>query len=211
MTRQLPFLTEPQWHQWQRPRLCPLWLQGPSCLPCSFSWKTCTMSRALHPGVRLLRCLRPPLHTLALSRPYIRQCQRGVPQFQSIRRIEIPVAACCGPGAYGTTPEHRTTAPAQHHPILDQVYQPLSPVVVHDPVTQVPYVSIGIRSGRSTPAWLRVAELLSLGFPPSQVPPMSAGQGDLTPLFMCSPLRELSICSVKERNALKDGALRHFW
>ena len=28
LTRPFPFLTAPQWHQGQRPRLCPLWLQG---------------------------------------------------------------------------------------------------------------------------------------------------------------------------------------
>ena len=94
MTRQLPSLTGPQWHQGQSPRLCPLWLQGPSCLPFSLSWQSFTMSRTLHPGIRLLRCLRPPSHTLAFSRPLARQSGVGVPQFQDIRRIEIPVAAC---------------------------------------------------------------------------------------------------------------------
>jgi len=118
MTRPIPCLSAPQWHQGQSPRLCPLWLQGPSRLPVSSSWKTFTMSRALHPGIWLLRFLRPPSHTLAFSRPTNRRSGIGVPQFQSIRRIEIPVAACCGPGALGTTPEHTTTAPATHHPIL---------------------------------------------------------------------------------------------
>jgi len=47
---------------------------------------------------------------------------------------------------------------------------------------------------------------LSLGFPPSRVPLMSAGQVDLTPLFMCSPLYGLSVCPVKGRGCLKAGA-----
>jgi hypothetical protein len=118
MTRQLPSLMGPQWIQGRSPRLIPLWLQGPSCLPFSLSWKTFTMSRALHPGIRLLRFLRPPSHTLAFLRPLTRQGGGGVPQFQDIRRIEIPVAACCGPGALGTTPEGRATSPAPHRPIL---------------------------------------------------------------------------------------------
>src|SRR5215831_1514541 len=54
MTRQTPFLTEPQWHQGQSPRLCPLWLQGPSCLPIFSSWRSFTMSKPLQPGVGLL-------------------------------------------------------------------------------------------------------------------------------------------------------------
>jgi hypothetical protein len=41
--------------------------------------------------------------------------------------------------------------------------------------------------------WLQVAEPLSLGFPPSRVPLVNAGQLDLTPLFMCSPFYGQSI------------------
>jgi hypothetical protein len=207
MTRPCPFLTEPQWHQRQSPRLCPLWLQGQSCLPFSISWQSFTMSRTLHPGIWLLRCLRHPAHTLAFSCPLARQ-GKGLPQFQSIRRIETPVAACCGPGALGTTYRHRRSVGTPHHPLLGQVYQPISPVRFHGLSTQVPCVSIGIRSGRSTFVWLRVAELLSLGFRPSRVPLVNAGQVDLTPLFMCSPLCGLSICPVKERGRLEAGAQR---
>ena len=56
--------------------------------------------------------------------------------------------------------------------------------------------------------WLRGAELLSLGFPPSRVPLLSAGQVDLTPLFTCNPLNGLSLCPVKGRAWLKpEGVL----
>lgn len=206
LTRPFPFLSEPQWHQGQSPRLCPLWLQGQFRLSFSLSWQTFTMSRALHPGIRLLHCLRPPSHTLAFSRPVSRQSGLGVPQFQSIRRIEIPVAACCRPGAFGTTCGPRRHVHTMHHPILGQVYQPLPPVRFHGPSSQVPYVSLGIRSGWLTLLWLRVAKLLSLGFPPSPVPLRSAGQVDLAPLFMCNPLNGLSLCPVKGRTRLKAGA-----
>jgi hypothetical protein len=208
LTRPFPFLTEPQWHQGQSPRLCPLRLQGQFCRSFSLSWQSFTMSRTLHPSIGLLRCLRPPSHTLAFSRPPTRQSSVGVPQFQSIRRVEIPVAACCRPGALGTTYGHSHPAHTMHHPVLGQVSQPISPVWLHGLSSQVPCVSKGIRSGRSTHAWLRVAELLSLGFPPSQVPPMSAGQVDLTPLFTCNPLNGLSLCPVKGRTWLKPGASR---
>ena len=132
MTRQLPSLTGPQWIQGQSPRLIPLWLQGPSRLPFSLSWQSFTMSRALHPGVRLLRCLRPPSHTLAFLRPLTRQSGIGVPQFQDIRRIEIPLAACYRPGALGTTPEGRETLPARHHPFWVRCISHFSPVYLHD-------------------------------------------------------------------------------
>ena len=208
LTRPCPFLTAPQWHQGQRPRLCPLWRQGGFCRSRSPSWQSFTLSRTLPPGIRLRRCLRPPSHPLAFSRPPKRHRGVGVPQFQDRRRIEIPVAACCGPGAYGTTYRHRRSVGTTHHPILGQGYQPLSLVRFHGLSTQVPSVSRGIRSGRCTAVWLRVAELLSLGFPPSRVPLVDAGQGDLTPLFMCNPLHGLSICPVKERGRLEAAAQR---
>ena len=208
MTRQPPFLAEPQWHQEQSPCLCPLWLQEPSCLPFSFSWRSFTMSRPLQPGVGLLRRLCHPSHTLALSRPLTRQGGVGLPKFRDARRIEIPLGACCRPGAYGTTYRHRRPVGTRHHPLLGQVYQPLSPVRFHGPSSQVSLVTIGIRSGRSTVLWLQVAELLSLGFAPSRVPLVNAGQVDLTPLFMCSPLYGLSVCPVKGRGRLEAGAQR---
>ena len=94
-------------------------------------WLAFTMSRALHPGIRLLRSLCPPSHTRAFLRPVSRQSGRGVPQFQDIRRIEIPVAACCAPGAWGTTSWHPTIAKTPHQTFLVQVYQPFSPVAAH--------------------------------------------------------------------------------
>jgi hypothetical protein len=206
MTRQLPSLTGPQWIQGQSPRLIPLWLQGPSCLPFSLSWQSFTMSRTLHPGVRLLRCLRHPSHTLAFSRPLTRQSGVGLPKFRDVRRIEVPLGACCRPGAYGTTYRHRRPVGTRHHPLLGQVSQPLSPVRFHGPSSQVSLVTIGTRSGRSTVLWLQVAELLSLGFAPSRVPLVNARQLDLTPLFMCSSLCEQSIRHVKWRGRLEAGA-----
>ena len=202
MTRQLPSLMGPQWIQGQSPRLIPLWLQGPSCLPFSLSWKTFTMSRALHPGIGLLRFLRPPSHTLAFLRPLMRQGGVGVPKFRDVRRIETPLAACCRPGARGTTPAGIRPLLAQHHTFWSGVSAifTCSHLTIS---TQVSRVSIGIRSGQSPRIWLPGAELLSLGFAPSRVPLVNARQVDLTPLFMCSSLREQSIHHVKWRGPLK--------
>jgi len=94
-------------------------------------WLAFTMSRALHPGVGLLRSLCPPSHLLAFSHPLPRQSGVGVPQFQDIRRIEIPVAACCAPGALGTTYWHPTLASTQHHPFWVRCLSPISPVAAH--------------------------------------------------------------------------------
>ena len=207
MTRQLPSHKGPQWIQGQSPRLIPLWFQGPSCLPFSLSWQSFTMSRTLHPGIRLLRCLRPPSHTLAFLRPLARQDGIGVPHFQDIRRIEIPLAACCRPGALGTTPDDSQPLPARHLPFLVRC---ISHFHLFDFTisTQVSRVSIGIRSGQSSRVWLPDAELLSLGFPPPRVPLVNAGQVDLTPLFMCNLLNRLSICPIKGCTRPQSGRRR---
>ena len=206
MTRPVPFLTEPQWHQGQSPRLCPLWLEGCLVFPFSFSWRSFTMSRPLQPGIRLLRRLCHPSHTLAFSRPLARQGGIGLPKFRDVRRIEVPLGACCRPGAIGTTYRYKPTIGTKHHPFWVRCVSHfhLFGFTIFHP--QISRVTIGTRSGRSTVLWLQVAELLSLGFPPSRVPLVSAGQLDLTPLFMCSSLWEQSIRHVKWRGGLKAGA-----
>jgi hypothetical protein len=106
-------------------------IQRLPCVVASLPWLAFTMSRALHPGIRLLRSLCPPSHMLAFSHPLTRQSGRGVPQFQDIRRLEIPVAACCAPGALGTTYWHPTIASTQHHPFWVRCISPISPVAAH--------------------------------------------------------------------------------
>ena len=48
-----------------------------------------------------------------------------------------------------------------HHPLLGQVYQPVSPVRSDDVLSQVSRVTLGHRAGRSSAVWLADAELLS--------------------------------------------------
>ena len=170
-----------------------------------YPWLAFTMSRALHPGIGLRRSLCPPSHTLAFSRPVSRQGGVGVPQFQRIRRLAIPFAACCAPGVAGTTYRHAANASTQHRTLWFRCVSHFHLLPLTARSTQVPLVSIGIRSGRSSLVWLREAELLSLGFPPPPVPPVDAGQVDLTPLFMCNPLYGLSLCPVKGRTAACGG------
>ena len=203
MTRQTPFLTEPQWHQEQSCRLWPLWLQGPSCLPFSFSWRSFTMSRPLQPGVGLLRRLCHPSHTLALSRPRARQSGIGLPKFRDARRIEVPLGACCRPGAHWNNVPHSMSTVPSTTPFGSGVSATFTYLASRSFTTQISRVTIGTRSGRSTVLWLKVAELLSLGFTPSRVPLVNACQLDLTPLFMCSSLREQSIRHVKWRGMAK--------
>jgi len=53
-----------------------------ACLWVGFPWRTFTLSWPLQPGIRLLRRLRPPLRTLAVSRPIAGLSGAGVPQFR---------------------------------------------------------------------------------------------------------------------------------
>ena len=205
MTQQPPFLAEPQWHQEQSPCLCPLWLPEPSCLPFSFSCRSFTMSRPLQPGVGLLRRLCHPSHTLALSRPQTRPGGIGLPKFHGVRRLAVPLGACCRPGAFGTTYRHAGNVGTPHHPFWVRCishFHLFGFTILH---TQISHVTIGTRSGRSTPVWLGVAAPLSLGFAPSRVPLVNARQVDLTPLFMCSPLCGQSIRHVKWRGPAEPG------
>ena len=116
MIQQRPSLPGPQWHQGQSPRLCPLWLQGQLRLSFSLSWQSFTLSRTLHPGLRLLRCLRPPSHTLAFLRPLTGPGGIGLPKFRDVHRIEVPLGACYEPGAFGTTYRLSTLVGTTHHP-----------------------------------------------------------------------------------------------
>ena len=210
MTRPHPFLTEPQWHQRRSLRLCPPWLQESSYLPFSFSWRSFTMSKPLQPGVRLLRRLCHPSHPLALSRPRTRQGGIGLPKFRGVRRLEVPLGACYRPGASGITYRYSSTIGTKHHPFWVRCISHfhLFGFTIFHP--QISLVTIGTRSGRSTGLWLQVAELLSLGFPPSRVPLVNAGQLDLTPLFMCSSLCEQSIRHVKWHGPLNPGESANF-
>jgi hypothetical protein len=210
MTRQTPFLSDPQWHQGHSPRLCPLWAQGPSCLPFSSSWRSFTMSRPLQPGLRLLRRLCHPSHTLAFLRPLARQGGVGLPKFRDARRIEVPLGACRRPGALDITYQHSHLAGTPHHPFWVRCISHFH-LFGFTIRSRFLIVTLGTRSGRSAGVWLQAAELLSLGFAPSRVPLVNARQLDLTPLCMCSSLCEQSIRHVKWREWLKPGASRRTW
>jgi hypothetical protein len=168
------------------------------------------MSRPLQPGVRLLRRLCHPSHTLAFSRPQTRPGGIGLPKFHGVRRIAVPLGACYRPGASGITYRSSSTIGTKHHPFWVRCvshFHLFGCTIFHPPLS---LVTIGTRSGRSTGLWLQVAALLSLGFPPSQVPLVNAGQLDLTPLFMCSPFYGQSIRHVKWRRPRNPVASAYF-
>jgi hypothetical protein len=147
------------------------------------SWQTFTLSRPLQPSIWLLRCLRPPSRELAFSLPLAGSSSMGVPQFQHERR-ECPVAACSTPGGSGTTSARFLARHCPHRPVWVRCVNHFHLLLVTTPHTQVPRVSIGHRTGRSTTLWLAVAELLSAGFRPQGVPPRDACCVVLVPLSM---------------------------
>ena len=97
------------------------------------AWRTVTLSPSLPPGIWLLRRLRPPARTRALSCPPPGGTSGvGVPQCQHNRR-ERPVAASSTPGAHGNNACRRSDliSPAPSH-FGSGVSPPLSPRPRHD-------------------------------------------------------------------------------
>ena len=138
------------------------------------AWRTCTLSPALPRGVWLLRRLRPPSRTLALSCPTkVGRSGMGVPQCQH-KRQEQPIAASSPPGGLGTTPAHVRTCQARRYAIVALGYHShLSPRPRHDASDR----------GSSRPQRLQDAS----GQPPvaGPLPPCSSQASDPTG---CRPL-----------------------
>ena len=123
----------------------------------------------------------PSLPRAGIFAPLAGSSSMGVPQFQHERR-ECPVAACSTPGGSGTTSARFIARHCPHRPVWVRCVNHFHLLLVTTPHTQVPRVSIGHRTGRSTALWLAVAELLSAGFRPQGVPPLDACCVVLVPL-----------------------------
>ncbi len=102
------------------------------------------------------------------------------------------------PGQHGLEGDQHTN----HHPILGQVSQPVSPVRSHDVFTQVSRVTIGHRAGRSSAIGFADAELLSASFRPNGLPSRYACCVVLTPLSKRN-FSEVISCAVKGRTPLR--------
>jgi len=85
---------EGQWSVQERSsRLTSPLLQGMSCVRVLLSWRAFTLSASLQRGLRLLRRLRPPLRTLAFSRP-VRTGEANV-EFPSSNAHDLRVTRSC--------------------------------------------------------------------------------------------------------------------
>jgi hypothetical protein len=128
-----------RWGQWSgqglRPRLPFPLGQGASRGRVLLSWRTFTVSRPLQPGMRLLRRLRPPAHTLAWSRPAAAGPMSW--EFPSSDTKDVIVTGSCLLYA-GWIRDHteRCVRPLRPPPsLLGRVSQPLSPVHYDDAYT----------------------------------------------------------------------------
>jgi len=119
-----------------------------------------------------------------------------VPQFPHERR-SCPVAACSTPGGLGTTCARFGARRIPHRPFWAGCLSHFHPLLVTTPHTQVPRVSIGHRTGRSTAVWLAEAALLSAGFRPRRVPPRDACCVVLVPLSKNGSSMEQSFILLK--------------
>ena len=149
MTRPFPFLTEPQWHQGHSPRLCPLWLQG----QCRRSFSPpgspspCPDHYILALGYYAASASFPHVGIFTSSGEATWERSSPVPGHTTYRD---PRSCRLSTGCRWNNVPNGSPLGTRHHPMLGQVYQPLSPVRFHGLSSQVPCVGLGIRSGRST-------------------------------------------------------------
>jgi hypothetical protein len=199
-----------QWSgQGQWPCLPSPLMQKRVCVLVHSSWRTFTMSRLLQPGFRLLRRLRPPVRTLAFSRPT--HVGKAAWEFPNSNARDISVTRSCllYAGWTGNNTCRSHNRQARHLPILGRVCQPLSPVPLHDAYTG------SFRQPRSQD-WsvnhlrLAVAELLSAGFRPQGLPIPDACCVVLVPSSKNSSFQRAISRAVRGRAPLKRGALRRF-
>src|SRR5215213_2191853 len=153
-----------------------------ACRSLGLPWRSFTMSCPLQPGVGLLRRLRPPVRTLAFSRPPLGG--KAAWGFPSSGASDVVATRSCllyagwlrdNAGRFGTRP-------APHHPFWVGWFNHLHPLLVTTLRQQVPRVSIGRRTGRSSASWLAGAERLSAGFRPQGLPTPDACCVVLAPL-----------------------------
>jgi hypothetical protein len=161
-------------------------------------WQTFTVSRPLQTGFWLLRCLRPPKGSLAFSRPAVKSRSGGW-EFPSstARNVLVTLSCLLYSGRIGTTLWGAETSQPFAVPFWSGCNNHFHPFCFTKPYTQVSFVSIGHRTGRSTLLWLSVAELLSGGFRPEWLPTFHACPIVLTPLSRYSLLKRQFLAPLK--------------
>ena len=158
------------------------------------------MSQSLPLGLGLLRCLRPPVRTLAFSRPA--EAGPAAWEFPNSNARDISVTRSCLLYAerIGDNACRTPSRQARRSPILGRVFQPLAPVGIHDAYTG------SLRQPRSqdwsvSRLWLAAAELLSAGLRPQRLPTADACCVVLTPLSKCSSFKEQSLAPLEGAQA----------
>ena len=159
------------------------------------------MSQSLQSGIWLIRCLRPPARTLAFSRPALAgQAAWEFPN-SNARDISATRSSLLYTGQIGDNPRRILSRHAHCHPILGGVFQPLSPVRIHDACTGF------LRLRRSQDwsvnhLWLVVAELLSAGFRHPRLPIADACCVVLVPLSKHNSFKEQSLAPLEGAQGL---------
>jgi len=195
----------------RKPRLPSPLIRMASRVRVFLSWRTFTLSGPLQPGIWPLRRLRPPSRTLAFSRPAY--AGQAVWEFPNSNTIDVLATLSCllYTGRNGDNTWRRHDRQAHRHPILGQVFQPLSPVLLHDASNAGSSRQHRSQDWSVSRLWLAAAELLSAGFRPLRLP---------TPDACCVVLVLLSKYSsfgaiyraVRGRAHLKKGACgRDIW
>jgi hypothetical protein len=175
-----------------QPRLPSPRMQRASHVRVFLSWRTFTLSTPLQRGFWLLRRLRPPHRTLAFSSPA--GAGNAVREFPNSNARDRSAAGRCllYAGRTGDNACRNVDRQAHRHPILGRVYQPLSPAPRNDASTAGFSRHLGPQDWSVAHLWLVVAELLSAGFRPLELPTPDACCVVLAPLSKYSPFGAIS-------------------
>lgn len=163
----------------------------------SLPWRTFTVSQPLQLGIWLVRRLRPPVRALAFSSPTKAGPAAGEFPSSNTRDISATLSGLLHAGRSGDNACRGIDRQAPRHPILGQVYQPLSPVLCHDAFNAGSFRPHRPQDRSISRLELAAVERLSAGFRPQRLPTADACCVVLAPLSKCRSFQEQSLAPLK--------------
>ena len=151
------------------------------------AWQSFTLSRPLQPGIRLLRCLRPPIDSLAFSRPaFAGKADRSSPVPPPVPSSTRSCLLYAGRTSEQPAPENIAGAFAAV-PFWVRCISHFHLLYLTTRQTQISRVSIGCKISPIIRLWLTEAGTLSAGFTPRRVPLADACRLIFMPLLRHGP------------------------
>jgi hypothetical protein len=155
------------------------------------------VSQPLQLGVWLVRRRRPPFRALAFSSPTELGSAAGEFPSSNAGDISATLSGLLHAGRRGDNACRGIDRQAPRHPILGQVYQPLSPVLCRDAFNAGSFRPHRPQDWSISSLELAAVELLSAGFRPQRLPTSDACCVVLAPLSKCRSFQEPSLTPLK--------------